>query len=100
MPRSVTILRAHSADYSIHYFEPHHLLIAHMRYIGPPDQFQAKMGAIKDDAKTREWWQVGFSHLSASGTCDAVLTSPADGWDAEELCTWCYGERERSRMVD
>lgn len=56
-------ISSHDTDYSIHFFEPHHLLIAHMRYVGPPGVFQARMDAIKDDAKTREWWQVRILRL-------------------------------------
>lgn len=43
-------------DYSINYFEPLSLLIAHMRYIG--DDFEADMASIKDCPVTRKWWQL------------------------------------------
>jgi L-rhamnose mutarotase len=43
-------------DYSIHYFEPHNLLIAHMRYIG--NDFEKDMEGIKESEATRRWWKV------------------------------------------
>ena len=45
-------------DYSIHFFEPLNLLIAHMRYVGPPEDYESDMEKIKEDPKTREWWAV------------------------------------------
>lgn len=43
-------------DYSINFFEPMSLLIAHMRYIG--DDFEADMASIKDCPVTRRWWEL------------------------------------------
>ncbi|KAI9632407.1 rhamnose mutarotase [Dioszegia hungarica] len=48
--------RAHVVDYSIHYFEPHSLLIAHMRYIG--QDFEGDMAKIAEDENTKRWWKV------------------------------------------
>jgi len=45
-------------DYSINYFEPHNLLIAHMRYVGEPEDFEADMAKIGEDESTRKWWKV------------------------------------------
>jgi len=50
-------------DYSIHYFEPHSLLIAHMRYVGPPEDFQKDMEKIGEDEHTRKWWKVGLADV-------------------------------------
>ena len=46
------------ADYSIHHFEPLNLLIAHMRYIGPKDEYESKMDEIAADENTQRWWKV------------------------------------------
>jgi L-rhamnose mutarotase len=51
---------AHLLDYSIHYFDKLDLLIAHMRYIGPEDEFESTMEKVKDDEPTRRWWKVSF----------------------------------------
>ena len=34
------------------------LLIAHMRYMGPPEEYQKTMEAVKEDEATRRWWKV------------------------------------------
>lgn len=48
--------RAHIADYSIHYFAPLSILIAHMRYMG--SDLKADMEAVKLDETTRKWWEM------------------------------------------
>lgn len=49
-------VHAEALDYSIHFFEPHHLLIAHMRYIG--NDFKKDMAGIAEDENTKRWWKV------------------------------------------
>lgn len=48
-------------DYSIHYFEPQHLLIAHMRYIG--SDYDKDMAVIAADPETHKWWEVSVGEL-------------------------------------
>jgi L-rhamnose mutarotase len=52
-------------DYSIHYFAPLCLLIAHMRYIG--DDFDADMASIKESETTRKWWAVSVTNPGGGG---------------------------------
>lgn len=52
-----------TTDYSIHFFEPHNLLIAHMRYIG--NDFEKDMEGIKESEATRRWWQVNLGGVIA-----------------------------------
>ena len=91
------------ADYSIHYFEPHNLLIAHMRYVGAPEDFEKDMAQIGEDEHTRKWWKVSW----ASTPCDsnqpwmsaATELISDDRWDAGELRAGRNGLRERAGMV-
>jgi L-rhamnose mutarotase len=57
-----------SPDYSIHFFEPMNLLIAHMRYIGPPEDFEKDMAKVGEDETTRKWWKV----RRPLGVCPAI----------------------------
>ena len=43
-------------DYSIHFLEQEHLLIAHMRYIG--DDYEGDMAQIGKSEATQKWWKV------------------------------------------
>jgi len=43
-------------DYSIHFLEQEHLLIAHMRYIG--DNYEGDMAQIGKSEATQKWWKV------------------------------------------
>lgn len=54
--------QAEVLDYSIHYLEPHSLLIAHMRYIG--SDFDGDMAQIAADENTKRWWKVSWPLLS------------------------------------
>ena len=48
----------HNLDYSIYYVAPLNLLIGHMRYLGPREDYEKTMGEIKTDETTRRWWKV------------------------------------------
>ncbi|KAF5318163.1 hypothetical protein D9619_012236 [Psilocybe cf. subviscida] len=50
------IARAHIVDYSIHYYEPLQLLVAHFKYVG--DDYAADMKTISEDAETQRWWKL------------------------------------------
>lgn len=50
------LARHHIADYSIHYYPPLHLLIAHFKYTG--DDFDADMKMMAEDEETRRWWAI------------------------------------------
>lgn len=43
-------------DYSIHFLEQEHLLIAHMRYIG--NDYEGDMAQIGKSEATQKWWKV------------------------------------------
>lgn len=89
-------------DYSIHFLEQEHLLIAHMRYIG--NDYEGDMAQIGKNEATQKWWKVcpfnNSSHFCLSvpilfstsllTICDRWLIID-DGWDARELCARCYG---------
>jgi L-rhamnose mutarotase len=47
-------------DYSIHYLAPLNLLIAHMRYIGPPENYDKDMAGIAESEDTKRWWKVSL----------------------------------------
>ena len=96
------------ADYSIHYFEPLSLLIAHMRYVG--DDYDADMGIIAADPETHRWWQVSVTYGPCRPACvwigryvttrDGSANSTDDGRHARELCARRCGQRVWPRMVD
>ena len=48
--------RHNIADYSIHYYPPLRLLIAHFKYTG--SDYDADMAAIAADPETQRWWKV------------------------------------------
>ncbi|TCD70611.1 hypothetical protein EIP91_002641 [Steccherinum ochraceum] len=48
--------RHHIVDYSIHYYPPLQLLIAHFKYNG--SDFDADMKGIAADPETQRWWTV------------------------------------------
>ena len=48
-------------DYSIHFLEQEHLLIAHMRYIG--DDYEGDMAQIGKSEATQKWWKACLVHL-------------------------------------
>jgi L-rhamnose mutarotase len=48
-------------DYSIHFLEQEHLLIAHVRYIG--DDYEGDMAQIGKSEATQKWWKVCLFHL-------------------------------------
>jgi len=48
-------------DYSIHFLEQEHLLIAHMRYIG--NDYEGDMAQIGKSEATQKWWKVCLTHL-------------------------------------
>jgi len=50
-------------DYSIHFLEQEHLLIAHMRYIG--NDYEGDMAQIGKSEATQKWWKVCPFHLSS-----------------------------------
>ncbi|PPQ66038.1 hypothetical protein CVT26_010794 [Gymnopilus dilepis] len=50
------LARAHITDYSIHYFAPLHLLIAHFKYTGREGEYESDMRRIAEDEETRRWW--------------------------------------------
>ncbi|KAI0927922.1 hypothetical protein AcV5_005639 [Taiwanofungus camphoratus] len=50
------LARHHIADYSIHYYPPMHLLIAHFKYTGK--DYVSDMRALGEDEETRRWWVV------------------------------------------
>jgi L-rhamnose mutarotase len=50
------IARAHIVDYSIYYYEPLQLLVAHFKYVG--DDYAADMKTIAEDAETQRWWKL------------------------------------------
>lgn len=59
-------------DYSIHFLEQEHLLIAHMRYIG--DDYEGDMAQIGKSEATQKWWKVCRFHLDlANFTLDSVM---------------------------
>lgn len=92
------------ADYSIHYFEPHNLLIAHMRYVGAPEDFEKDMAQIGEDEHTRKWWKVSWASTPCDSNqpwmSDATELISDDRWDAGELRAGRNGLRERAGMVD
>ncbi|RSH94466.1 hypothetical protein EHS25_004269 [Saitozyma podzolica] len=71
-------------DYSIHYFEPHNLLIAHMRYIG--NDFEKDMEGIKESEATRRWWKM-TDGMQESFVPGATGSESGPGWwtSAEEV---------------
>ncbi|GFZ42783.1 hypothetical protein JCM24511_00501 [Saitozyma sp. JCM 24511] len=76
--------KAHVVDYSIHYFEPHNLLIAHMRYIG--NDFEKDMEGIKKSEATRRWWKM-TDGMQESFVPGATGSESGPGWwtSAEEV---------------
>lgn len=54
----VVIGRTLMLDYSIHFLEQEHLLIAHMRYIG--NDYENDMAEIGKSEATQKWWKVCF----------------------------------------
>ncbi|PCH38611.1 rhamnose mutarotase [Wolfiporia cocos MD-104 SS10] len=50
------LARHHIADYSIHYYPPMRLLIAHFKYTGT--DFERDMEEMAQDEETRRWWKV------------------------------------------
>ncbi|GBE82756.1 hypothetical protein SCP_0411410 [Sparassis crispa] len=48
------LARYHIADYSIHYYAPLRLLVAHFKYTGT--DYAADMRDMAEDAETRRWW--------------------------------------------
>jgi len=51
------------SDYSIHFLEQEHLLIAHMRYIG--NDYEGDMAQIGKSEATQKWWKVCLFLLSS-----------------------------------
>ncbi|WVR03984.1 hypothetical protein IAU60_000983 [Kwoniella sp. DSM 27419] len=84
-PEVLAALRkAHVVDYSIHFFEPHHLLIAHMRYIG--DDFERDMAGIAENESTKRWWAL-TDGMQESFVQGATGSESGPGWwlNAEEV---------------
>ncbi|KAK1920978.1 rhamnose mutarotase [Papiliotrema laurentii] len=81
-----TLRRAKIVDYSIHYFEPQHLLIAHMRYIGAPEDYDSDMAKIGEDETTRKWWKM-TDGMQESFVPGATGSESGPGWwtTAEEV---------------
>lgn len=71
-------------DYSIHFFEPANLLIAHMRYIG--EDFKKDMESIKTSEMTRKWWAM-TDGMQESFVPGATGSESGPGWwtDCEEV---------------
>ena len=71
-------------DYSIHYFSPLSILIAHMRYMGT--DLKDDMEAVKLDETTRKWWELtdGMQESFIEGSTGS---EDDKGWwmDAEEV---------------
>ncbi|WWC60117.1 uncharacterized protein I303_102681 [Kwoniella dejecticola CBS 10117] len=76
--------KAHVVDYSIHFFEPHNLLIAHMRYIGK--DFDKDMAGIADNEATKRWWKL-TDGMQESFVPGATGSESGPGWwtSAEEV---------------
>ena len=56
-PGVLATLEKHNiTDYSIHYYRPLHLLVAHFKYVGA--DYAADMAAVAADPETRRWWKV------------------------------------------
>ncbi|ORY27490.1 rhamnose mutarotase [Naematelia encephala] len=84
-PEVLAALRkAHVVDYSIHFLEPQHLLIAHMRYIG--NDFEKDMEGIKESEATRRWWKM-TDGMQESFIPGATGSESGPGWwtEAEEV---------------
>jgi hypothetical protein len=77
-------------DYSIHYFEPHNLLIAHMRYIG--NDFEKDMEGIKESEATRRWWKV------SRASCTSLKIASSDEQGSGEMRG--RGKADHSQMTD
>ncbi|KAL7419645.1 hypothetical protein Q5752_005558 [Cryptotrichosporon argae] len=75
---------AHIVDYSIHYFAPLGVLVAHMRYVGA--DFDADMASIAASAVTREWWKLTDA-MQESFVPGATGSAGGPGWwaPAEEV---------------
>ncbi|KAK4686056.1 L-rhamnose mutarotase, partial [Tremellales sp. Uapishka_1] len=74
------------SDYSIHFYEPLNLLIAHMRYIGPEGDFVKDMEGIKESEATRRWWAMtdGMQESFIEGATGSE--GPLGWWaDTEEV---------------
>ncbi|ORX36331.1 rhamnose mutarotase [Kockovaella imperatae] len=78
--------KANVVDYSIHYFEPLSLLIAHMRYVGPHAEFRKKMQEISENEATRRWWKM-TDGMQESFIPGATGSEDPKGWwsGAEEV---------------
>lgn len=50
------LARHHIADYSIYYYRPLRLLVAHFKYTGA--DYAGDMATIAADPETRRWWAV------------------------------------------
>ncbi|WVQ94499.1 hypothetical protein IAU59_001578 [Kwoniella sp. CBS 9459] len=76
--------KAHVVDYSIHFFEPHSLLIAHMRYIG--NDFKKDMDGIAENEATKRWWAL-TDGMQESFVPGATGSESGPGWwlNAEEV---------------
>jgi hypothetical protein len=72
MPETDDLACVSSSDYSIHHMQlplipagtgsatgqTTHLLIAHMRYMGKPEDFEKDMSKVGEDPETQRWWKV------------------------------------------
>ncbi|UOH84977.1 hypothetical protein LQV05_001793 [Cryptococcus neoformans] len=81
--------KAHVVDYSIHYFAPHNLLIAHMRYIG--SDFQKDMDGIKENAATKKWWQKALFQGQQGRRADLD-----GGWKQRKSLDWRVEKEDES----
>ena len=88
-------MNTNDQDYSIHYFKPLNLLIAHMRYMGKPEEMKADMARIGESEETRRLWKVGSTVVVR-----VQLMNIDDRWYAGELrggSCWISG---RTWVVD
>ncbi|KAG7539626.1 hypothetical protein FFLO_03425 [Filobasidium floriforme] len=85
--------RANVVDYSIHHMQlplttagtgsatgqTTHLLIAHMRYMGKPEDFEKDMSKVGEDPETQRWWKLTDS-MQTSFVDGAVGSASGPGW--------------------
>ncbi|RXK41397.1 hypothetical protein M231_01302 [Tremella mesenterica] len=81
-----TLKKANIVDYTIHYFAPLSLLIAHLRYLGK--DYEADMALIRSDETTRRWWAL----------TDGMQESFVDGAVGSENGEWWMNAEEVFRM--
>lgn len=84
-----------------------HLLIAHMRYMGKPEDFEKDMSKVGEDPETQRWWKVSSDLERGVPLGPGLLTRmrrvlclvPVDGFDADFVRRWCRRVGFRSGLV-